>query len=130
MEFMLPDVEVFDYSLEGIVVPMPMYVSNSKEDSDSFALEMKADQMLQCEKSCLLDEVSNDLQHQSLDFDDKHKHEMDLHVINNSFNTYIPHVTSQKVNCSCHCSQNSASHFQIITLIEHALKTMMHLCFV
>jgi len=81
---------------------MPTYVCNTKEDSDSFALEMKLDQ--------------------SLDSDNKDKHEMDLCVINNSYNTYIPHVTSQKVDCSCHCSQNSASHFQIITLIEHELE--------
>jgi len=53
----------------------------------------------------------------------KYKHEMDLHVINNSYDTYIPHVSSQKVDCSCCPSQNSASHFHIITLIEHALKT-------
>jgi len=59
---------------------------------------------------------------QSLDSDNDDKHEMDLCVIKNSYNTYIPHVTSQKVDCSHHCSQNSASHLQIITLIEHALE--------
>jgi len=62
IEFM-SDIEVFDYCLEDVVAPMPIYVTSSKEDSDSFTLEINADQMLEHGKSCLHDEkVTNDIQ--------------------------------------------------------------------
>jgi len=76
--------------------------------------------MLKCVKLCSMDKSNgNDIQDKSLDWDNQH--EMDLCVINNSYSTYIPHVNSQKIDCSHHPSHNCGSHFHIITLIEHVL---------
>jgi len=39
LEFMLADVKIFDYSSEDVVVLMPMYGCDTKDDSNSFTLE-------------------------------------------------------------------------------------------
>ncbi len=47
--------------------------------------------------------------------------EWDMQQIKNSYNTYIPEITSQKIDCD-HCvMQNCPSHSHITTLIEHIL---------
>jgi len=47
--------------------------------------------------------------------------EWDMQEIKNSYNTYIPKVTSHKIDCD-HCiAQNCPSHSHIATLIEHIL---------
>jgi len=124
IELMFPDVKVFDYCSEDVIVPMPTYVTSSKEDSNSLMLEVDAEQMLEYGNLCSIDKTGgNDILDKLLDWD-KYEHEMDLHVINNSYNTYIPHVVnSQKIDCSHHHSQNCPSHFHITMLIEHVLNS-------
>jgi len=52
-----------------------------------------------------------------------------LHVIKNFYDTYIPQVTSQKVDCSCHVTKNCPRHGHIISLMEHVLDSKDKLLF-
>jgi len=47
IELMIPEVKVFDYCSEDVIVPMKTYITSSKEDSDLLMLEVDAEQMLE-----------------------------------------------------------------------------------
>jgi len=42
-------------------------------------------------------------------------------TMKSSYNTYVPQQISKKIDCSRRASQNAPSHFNIISLIEHAM---------
>jgi len=45
----------------------------------------------------------------------------DLHVIKNSYDTYIPPLVSQKVDCKSRVCKNTPGHSRIVLLIEHVM---------
>ena len=121
----------FDYASDDIIVCLKQYEEN--DNNQTF------------ETDCLL-VTSDPLKQTTLNtdscYDEKHDNKVkkegmiclksdgkDLHVIKNSYDTYIPTVVSQKVDCNSIVCKNTPGHLHIVTLIEHVMDSADALMF-
>ncbi len=113
----------FDYSSNDIIVSLKRY--DEKDNNQTFETDCLLEISDPLNKTMLYMEICSD---QKVDENLKKEGAIclksegkGLRVIKSSYNTYIPTVVSQKIDCNSRVSKHTPGHLHIVTLIEHVM---------
>jgi len=113
----------FNYTSNDVIVCLKQY--EEEDNNQTFETHCILETSDQFEETMSNTEICSVKKHN----DNVKKEEMiclksdakDLHVIKNSYDTYIPAVVRQKIDCKSRACKNTPGHLRIVTLIEHVM---------